>query len=105
MLIKAKEVWKPALGLNTYYLLLNTKARLRRAFQVPPVGIEPTSSEPESDILSIELRRRQAKNNIYFGYSATIACIFRQAIDFECYELMVMTIVVTIYQVKFEFKV
>ncbi len=41
---------------------------------VPPVGIEPTSSEPESNILSIELRRRHAKNSIFYAFYATIAC-------------------------------
>ena len=30
-------------------------------FLVPAAGVEPTSAEPESDILSIELRRRLAK--------------------------------------------
>lgn len=29
--------------------------------KVPAAGVEPTSAEPESDILSIELRRRDAK--------------------------------------------
>lgn len=45
-----------------------------RLFSVPPVGIEPTSSEPESNILSIELRRRLAKNNTFYGFYTTIAC-------------------------------
>ena len=40
------------------YLTKTKKAvnRLICSFFVHPAGIEPTSSEPESDILSIELR-------------------------------------------------
>lgn len=41
---------------------LKTQKRRERRFLVFPKGFEPLSSEPESEILSIELRERECKD-------------------------------------------
>jgi hypothetical protein len=46
---------------------INKKSHRKVALQVFPKGFEPPSSEPESDILSIELREQCAANiEIYY---------------------------------------
>ena len=59
------------------------RLRLLNAFFsdfVPSAGVEPTSSEPESDILSIELRRRHAKNTIFIDFYPTKLKQFNDAL-------------------------
>lgn len=47
---------------------------------MPSAGVEPTSSEPESDILSIELRGRHAKNTIFIDFYTTKLQHFNEAL-------------------------
>ncbi len=51
---------------------------------VPAARFEPTSSEPESDILSIELRRQCGKNTIFSDVITKKRLLNKQPFDNEC---------------------
>lgn len=66
-----KKLFEPRPTLRFESLAYNGKAIYRWLAKVSPKGFEPPSSEPESDILSIELRRQCGKdrdsNPIFFA--------------------------------------
>ncbi len=57
---------------------------VKRFFWVPAARFEPTSSEPESDILSIELRRHCGKNTIFLDLLLKKRLLKKQPFDNEC---------------------